>query len=115
MPAVADGNADARADVALVLADAHRRLEAFDDALGQLLGADVVAAVEQQHEFVATAARRQRMLGHQPAQAVADLHQQLVADLVAEAVIDALEVVQVEVEQRQRQARREQLFGRCTR
>ena len=109
MPAVADRDADARADEALVLTDAHRQLETLDDTFRQLFRTPGIAAVEQQHELVATGARKQGFFRHQLAEAIADLYQQLVPYFVAEAVIDALEVIQVEVEQAQRQASCQQL------
>ena len=76
----------------------ERLLERELDALGDAGGALVVAAVEQDGELVAAEPRRQVAGAQAGAQAAGEGDQQLVADLVAEAVVDALEVVEVEEE-----------------
>ena len=76
----------------------ERLLERELDALGDAGGALVVAAVEQDGELVAAEPRRQVARAQAGAQAARERDQQLVADLVAEAVVDVLEVVEVEQE-----------------
>ena len=56
----------------------------------------MVAAVEQDGELVAAEARRQVACAQARAQAAREGDEQLVADLMAEAVVDELEVVEVE-------------------
>ena len=73
-------------------------MEGLLDALGDAGGALVVAAVEQDGELVAAEARGQVAGAQHPAQAAGEGDEQLVADLVAEAVVDPLEVVEVEEE-----------------
>ena len=55
-------------------------------------------------EFVAAEPRHQIVAADAGAQAVRDLAQQLVADLVAERIVDALELVDVDIEDRERLA-----------
>ena len=71
------------------------------------LGAQPRVAVEvrqQDQELVAALAREQVGRAHDAAQAHRDPPQQLVAGRVAEAVVDGLEVVEVDVQQRDRMA-----------
>ncbi len=64
-----------------------------------------VALLDQDHELVATEAGEQRVVAavllHRLADAVGELQQRLVAGLVAEGVVDPLEVVDVGEQQRQ--------------
>ena len=68
------------------------------DALGHALGALRIAAVVDEQGELVTAQARQRVTGLQLGlEAVDHLQDQAVAGLVAEGVVDVLEVVQVEV------------------
>ena len=97
--AAAGGEADARAHAQLVAIDPERRREGLDDARAEDLGRCRVCLVrDEDREFVAAEPRR----GVGSAQALADalgrLDQQPVAGQVAEAVVDELELVDVEEE-----------------
>ena len=56
----------------------------------------VVRRLHQDDELVAAEARDQILGAHDPAQPRADLDEHLVADVVAEGVVDVLEVVEVD-------------------
>ncbi len=93
---LAERDAGAGADPQRGGGELERLVERELDALGDAGGALVVAAVEQDRELVAAEARRQVAGAQAGAQAAGEGDQQLVADLVPEAVVDALEVVEVE-------------------
>ena len=66
---------------------------------------DVVQLGQRDGEFVAAEARHGVAVAHMALQAPADLLEQQVAGLVAAGVVDFLEVVEVDEQQRQRQCR----------
>ena len=85
----------------LVLADAVGLAELVQQLLRHRRGLARLGDVLQQHaELVAADARDEVVAAHAGAQARGDHLQQAVADLVAEAVVDLLEVVQVEEQER---------------
>ncbi len=75
---------------------AHR----LEERLGDDLGAAMVDRLEQDGELVAAEARRGVAGAHASGDAAPDLGQHLVADRVAERVVDRLEVVEVEEQDR---------------
>ena len=81
----------------------QRDADQVGDVGGVLRLADVV---QQHHELVAADAADGVRLAHAAADARGDFLQQLVADGVAEGVVDLLEPVEVDVEQRQPLPRR---------
>ena len=93
----ADADADLETTVALVEAD-------FANRLAQLFGALVsvlyVAAFEQNAEFVATEARQHIAAADVPAHGVGDFAKQLVAGDVPAGIVDDLELVEIEKQQR---------------
>ena len=94
---VVGGDADAGADADRLVAGRHALGERGEDPLGDhhdVLGP--VEAVEQDGELVAAEARDGVARAHARAQALGDRDQQLVADRVAERVVDGLEVVDVD-------------------
>jgi ribosomal protein L22 len=74
-------------------------VEAVQQALGEVLRELPIGVVEYHRELVATQAEGHVRLPQVVAQAFADLLEQGIADGMAEAVVDRLEVVQVDVEQ----------------
>ncbi len=84
----------------LLALDAERRLERLGQALGD--GRRVASVLEQDRELVAAEAGARVAVPQAGADAVGDLQQQLVARLVPEAVVDGLEVVEVEEQDRDR-------------
>ena len=77
--------------------DRERREQRTEHPLGGALGLDGRRGVLEQHrELVAAQARGQVVLAQRGAQPLGDRHEQRVAGCVAERVVDALEVVQVE-------------------
>ena len=96
-PVVDRGDADAGGDHDLAAVDAERAAEVVEQAQGEADRADLVAAVLDQHrELVAAEAGRHRVAGQGLAESLGHPDQQLVADRVAEAVVDGLEVVEVD-------------------
>ena len=99
-------DADAARREQLVLAQPERASDRGQYVLGQLQhDREPVHLAHQHRELVATEAGQRVLRPDAGAQPVGDAHQQLVADLVAEAVVDQLEPVQVE-EQHRASARR---------
>ncbi len=97
--AVDDGDADRGADHDVLAADRVGRADRGDDALRQRHHLHAVVADRGDHrEFVAAEPRHQVAAAQrvrQPQRHVAD---QLVADRMAERVVDVLEMVEVDVE-----------------
>jgi hypothetical protein len=97
--ALADHHRDARAAAhgQLLVGRAHRRRERVDHALGGLDRFVAMLDVLQQQRELVTAEAGRRVTGADArGQALADLDQHLVAGGVAEAVVDDLEVVEVQ-------------------
>ncbi len=104
------GDTDARAAEQFVLAHLERLAEGLQQALGEGLGLLAEGALEQDDELVAAEAGEQRLGRRVAAQALGDAAQQQVADVVAEGVVDVLEVVEVEEQQRLRLVLLQALF-----
>ena len=109
-------DADARRDHQRIHRELHRLAQRADQPLGHGAGVRGAAQVRQQHHELIAAeagdipgpraiggARRGGLaaVAQRAAQAVGDHAQQLVADRVAERVVDALEVVEIEIQHRQ--------------
>ena len=98
-----DRDADARRDLELVPLEHERLLERGQqvtrDDPGLLAGVALEVA-EQQHELVAAVAGQHVLGACAGGEPPRDLAQQLVAGAVAERVVDHLEVIEVDVEQR---------------
>ncbi len=93
--------ADAGGDAAAYAVQGRRELaDAVDDVAAHPLGGGLVAVGEEQRELVAAEAGHHVGVAHRAAQDAADGDQQLVAGVVAEAVVDLLEVVEVEQQHR---------------
>ena len=89
--------ADAGADDDFVTVDEHRPTDFAQDLLGELAGlAGIGDRALQDGEFVAAPARDDVGVAHDPLQPAGDRRQQLVAARVAEAVVDLLEIVEIE-------------------
>ena len=101
-----DRDADAGLDVELGARDGERLGEPGRELVGGLarraLGALAREVGHQQHELVAAAAREQPRLALGAAQAPGHAPQQPVAGRVPERVVDELEVVEVDQDQRHR-------------
>src|SRR5581483_10304451 len=98
----ADRDADARAHRELVPRGLDRPAERAADALGDL---GSVAVVDEQRELVAADPRDEIVLSDDVPQSLGGGAEELVARAVTEAVVDRLEVVEVEVEKGQLLAR----------
>ncbi len=91
------GDADAGAHVDLVLAERQRQVQRLFDAQRDGVGLLRIGAMQQDAEFVAAESSHDVAVACQrPAQALGDAHQHLVADAVAQHVVDVLEAVQVQ-------------------
>ena len=93
-------HADRAGERRRLVGDAERRVEGVADAMhdghdleGRVRG---VEAGQHEHELVAAEARDRVRLAHRRREPLRDRLQQLVAGVVAERVVDALEVVEVE-------------------
>ena len=96
-----DAAADADADVAALAGDVERlRQRAAQPSGGDRGHRRVARAAAQDRELVAAQARDQVALAHGGPEPLRDLDQQAVAGLVPEAVVDDLEVVEVEEQHR---------------
>ena len=103
---VHQGDADAGRGVELLAGDAHRLGQRGDDPFGHRHRVvDGVDEVEHDGELVAAQARHHVRVAHAAADAARGFLQQLVADQVADRVVDHLEAVEVE------EQHREQLLG----
>ena len=84
------------------VAQLERALQLLLDALGQVDGVALALDVlEQDRELVAAQARDEVRRAQHRLQAPREVHQQLVARLVAERVVHHLEAVEVEVHHRE--------------
>ena len=94
-------DADAGADLDQVVVDLVALAQAIDDAPGQAGGVLVrLDVLLEHHEFVAAEPRHEILRPQHFAQAVGDRAQQLVAAGMAERVVDLLELVEVDEQQR---------------
>ena len=101
-------DADADADRDFLRVDLERVAEHGNDLLRQQRAAGRIGAVRIQHrERVAADARREGALSGARSQPPRDAFEQHVADRVAEGIVDALEVVEVDIHEVDRGARRE--------
>ena len=90
-------HATAHADGHLAPIDQQRPLEASDQALGAPLDLGSVARVwEHQRELVAAEPGDETVVAGDQAQPLADLGEHAIAEVVAERVVDGLEVVEIE-------------------
>jgi hypothetical protein len=101
-------DADRRADMEARVGDLEGLVQRGGDALAGGLRSTarirVVAGAEQEQELVAALARQHVAGAREIRDAVRGLGEHRVAGLVAERVVDELEVVEVEVQERQRAA-----------
>ena len=87
----------------VVAADRVGRADGGNDAPGdRLQRIRVGRAGGDDGEFVAAEAGDQIVAAHDAAQALRDVENELVADMVAERVVDVLEVIEIDVEHRRR-------------
>lgn len=95
------GDADARCDHQPLLGELHRfrqfSQQAFGDVAGMLLG---IRPADQHGEFVAAEARHAILGAHAMAQPLGHVLQDEVAGIVAMGIVDRLEVIQVDQQQR---------------
>ena len=97
--AVDHGDADRGADDDVVAVDRIGRADGGDDAAGDRLQRIRIGGADgDDGEFVAAEPRDQIVAAHHAAQALGDVEDELVADVVAERVVDVLEVIEVDVE-----------------
>ncbi len=98
-------DADRRRDVQAAAFDGARRGQRRDDRVADRGGSGTLLDPGQQHdEFIAPEARHQVARAHRAHQPARDFAQQLVAHQVAKRIVDRLEPVQVEEDQRQARA-----------
>ena len=98
---VADGDADRGADRDLVAFDRIGPRDLLDQRPGERLQkADVDRAGKHRLEFVAAEAADLAVVAHHRLQPLGDLPEQGVADRMAERVVDVLEAVEIDQEQR---------------
>ena len=94
-------DADAGAHLVIAAAEIRRQRERADHAIGDLPRGLGIADIAQQHrEFIAAEPRDRVALFRAGLEAVRDDRQQLVARAVAERVVDALEVIEIDVHER---------------
>ena len=97
------GNADAGADDDGVAADRVGRAQRRDHAACDFMQRGVVGGGRGDHrEFVAAEPCHEVVAAHHARQPQRDIADQLVADRMAERIVDVLEVVEVDVEHRRR-------------
>ncbi len=97
-----DRNADAGADDGLVAAEVIRLAQQLDDAFGERRGLGGIRDGRlDDDEFIAAHPRDGVGLPHQSAQPVGDHLQQPIADGMTERIVDGLELVEIEVMNRQ--------------
>ncbi len=98
---IADGNADGGADRHLVAFDHVGARDLFDQGPRERFEqADVGAAGQHGLEFVAAQPANLAVVPHDRSQPLGDLAKQRVADRMAERVVDVLEAIEVDHEQR---------------
>ena len=101
MPGARHRDADAGADLDQMIVDLVALAQIIDDAPGQVGGvlraADVLL---EHHELVAAEARHEILRPQHVAQAIGDRAQELVAAGMAERIVDLLELVEVDEQQR---------------
>src|SRR5208283_3919704 len=103
--AVDDGNADRCTDDDVVPLDRVGRADGGNDAPGgRLQGIGIGGAAGDDGELVAAEPGNQIVAAHHPTQALRDLKNELVADMVAERIVDILEVIEIDVEHGRRRA-----------
>ena len=103
--AVDHGDADRGADDDVVAVDRVGRADRGDDAPGdRLQRIGIRGAGGDDGEFVAAEPGDEIVAAHDAAEALRDVENQLVADVVAERIVDVLEVVEVDVEHGRRRA-----------
>ena len=100
-----DGDADAGADLGADRPDLERLEQARGDPLSHDRAALAVGVQQRDHELVASQAGDEVAVAQDSRQALAELAQELVADRVAEGVVDLLESVEVDEQACQRSAR----------
>src|SRR5690606_717990 len=93
------GQADGAADADQLVVDEQRLAESFQQLPGLLLATVQAAVFQQQGELVAGKAGQRGLVGQAVAQAPGQAGEQFVAALVAQAVVDAFEVVDVHQQQ----------------
>ena len=99
--AVDHRNADRGADDDVVAADHVGRADGGNDAAGdRLQRIGIGGAIGDDGELVAAEAGHQILAAHDVAQPLGDVEDELVADVMAERVVDVLEVIEVDVEHR---------------
>ena len=97
-------DADAHAGIDVLTIDLDRIGDDIDQPARERGGRLRAGMALQDREFVAAKPRDGVALAHRDANALRDDPEQLVADRMAERVVDALEVVEVEIEHRHRLA-----------
>ena len=103
--AVDHRNADRGADDDVVAADHVGRADRGDDAAGDRLERiGIGLAMGDDGEFVAAEAGHQILAAHDAAQPLGDVENELVADVMAERIVDVLEVIEIDVEHGRRRA-----------
>ena len=103
--AVDHRNADTGADDDVVAADHVGRADRGNDAAGdRLQRIRIRGAMGDDGELVAAEAGHQIVAAHDVAQPLGDVEDELVADVMAERVVDVLEVIEVDVEHRRGRA-----------
>jgi len=95
------GAADTGGDEHFMAID-HKRPEHAVDQILRHHCRRLFAGAQQHHEFVATEAGQDVVLGEFGAQALSRRHQQLIAGMMAERIVDGLEAVQIDEIQHQR-------------
>ena len=100
-----DHDADARAERERALGDDRGLGEALEQPLGERGRVGLAPALDEHGELVAAEARHGVARARGRAEAARHLQQHLVADVVPEAVVDLLEPVEVDEQQRDRCAR----------
>ncbi len=99
------GDADARADHELAPGDPDRLLECEEQPLRDADGMGFVRSVEQQRELVAAEPGQGVARAARLREALGNGLEQLVARVVAEAVVDLLEAVEVDEQDGERAVR----------
>ena len=97
--AVDHGNADRSADIDAVAADDERRAVRRENALRHGLQRIIVRGADHDDgEFVAAQAGNEIVAAYDLTQASRDVENELVTDMVAERIVDVLEMIEIDVE-----------------